>query len=49
MEAKKIKEEAAAMDHDGNTAIDGIGKKLELMEGGGRTAVNGPLVPLRRY
>ena len=55
MEAKKIKEEAAAslaskaMEQDGNSAIDGIERKLELMEGGGRTAVNGPLIPARRY
>lgn len=55
MEAKKIKEEAAAnvaseaMEQDENVAFDGIEKQLELMEGGRKTAVNGPLIPLRRY
>ena len=51
MEAKKIKEEAAAtvdaeaMEQDGENEIE---RKLKLMEGGGNKTVNGPLIPLRR-
>ena len=54
MEAKKIKEEAAAivdaeaMEQDGDTVVDGIERKLKLKEGGGKKTVNGPLIPLRR-
>ena len=51
MEAKKIKEEAAAtvdaeaMEQEGENEIE---RKLKLMEGGGNKTVNGPLIPLRR-
>ena len=54
MEAKKIKEEAAAsvdadaMEQEGDTVEDGIERKLKLMEGGGKKTVNGPLIPVRR-
>ena len=49
MEAKKITEEAGASVASEATEFDGIEKKLELMEGGARTDVNGPLIPARRY
>ena len=52
MEAKKIKEEAAAtvdveeaMEQDGDNEIE---RKLKMMEGGGKKTVNGPLIPVKR-
>ena len=51
MEAKKIKEEAAAtvdaeaMEQDEENEIE---RKLKLMEGGGKNTVDGPLIPVRR-
>ena len=51
MEAKKIKEEAAAtvdaeaMEQDEENEIE---RKLKLMEGGGKKTVDGPLIPVRR-